>query len=131
MMFTNNLYHPTPIEWLDRRGSDLLYVPPNFIEIQNSVYQAFMIRSIQYCTRVFERYKVVPVVLIFVVEKFSNKELEKKKKQIQPKINASYLIKTLCEFRAQASIFMPLKTIENHIKVDMNQLVALVYFITS
>lgn len=40
-----------------------------------------MIRSIQYCTRVFERYKVVPVVLIFVVEKFSNKELEKKKKR--------------------------------------------------
>ncbi|KAI9468491.1 MAG: hypothetical protein EXX96DRAFT_624112 [Benjaminiella poitrasii] len=101
---SNNLYHSASTEWSDGTKSDVLYVPtevnndqpPILIEIQNSVDQAFMIRLIQYCTRVYERFQVLPVVLVFVVE-----------------VN-----------------FISAKSIENHIKVGMNQLVALAYFTT-
>ncbi|KAI8877155.1 hypothetical protein K501DRAFT_230709 [Backusella circina FSU 941] len=86
-----------------------------------------MIRLIQYCTRVFKRFKVLPMVLVFVVVKFSSKEFGKK---IVPKVNAPYLLETSCEFWAQEVNFISSKSIENHIKVDMNQLVALAYFNT-
>ncbi|KAI8977539.1 hypothetical protein BDF20DRAFT_875407 [Mycotypha africana] len=75
-----------------------------------------MIRLIQYCTRVYERFQVMPVVLVFVVVKFSSKEFEKK---FVPKVNTPYLLKTSSA-----------KSIENHIKVGMNQLVALAYYTT-
>ncbi|KAG2197611.1 hypothetical protein INT47_006674 [Mucor saturninus] len=101
---SSSLYHSASTEWSDETKSDILYVPteanndqpPILIEIQNSVNQAFMIRLIQYCTRVYERFQVFPVVLVFVVE-----------------VN-----------------FISTKSIENHIKVGMNQLVALAYFTT-
>lgn len=67
-----------------------------------------MTRLIQYCARVFERYKVLPVVLVFLAVKFSGKEFEKKK----------------------FVWILGSKSIENHIKGGMNQLVALVYFTT-
>ncbi|KAG1277496.1 hypothetical protein G6F66_012278 [Rhizopus arrhizus] len=132
---TNNLYHSASTEWSDGTKSDVLYVPtevsddqpPILIEIQNSVDQAFMIRLIQYCTRVYERFQVLPVVLVFVVVKFSSKEFEKK---FLPKVNTPYLLETSCEFWAQEVNFISAKSIENHIKVGMNQLVALAYFTT-
>ncbi|KAL7318245.1 hypothetical protein PS15m_004494 [Mucor circinelloides] len=37
----------------------------------NCLDQTFMTRLIQYCARVFERYKVLPVVLVFLAVKFS------------------------------------------------------------
>jgi phage FluMu protein gp41 len=46
------------------------------------------------------------------------------------KVNAPYLLETPCEFWAQAANFISSKSIENHIKVGMNQLVALAYFTT-
>ncbi|KAG0862805.1 hypothetical protein G6F16_012265 [Rhizopus arrhizus] len=132
---SNNLYHSASTEWSDGTKSDVLYVPtevnndqpPILIEIQNSVDQAFMIRLIQYCTRVYERFQVLPVVLVFVVVKFSSKEFEKK---FLPKVNTPYLLETSCEFWAQEVKFISAKSIENHIKVGMNQLVALAYFTT-
>jgi hypothetical protein len=51
-------------------------------------------------------------------------------KKFLPKVNAPYLLETPCEFWAQAANFISSKSIENHIKVDMNQLVALAYFTT-
>lgn len=80
---TNNLYHSAPTEWSDGTKSDVLYVrtkvcndqPPIFIESQNIVDQAFMIRLIQHCTHVFERYRVIPTVLLFITSKFSGEEL--------------------------------------------------------
>ncbi|KAI8083322.1 uncharacterized protein B0P05DRAFT_536914 [Gilbertella persicaria] len=86
-----------------------------------------MIRLIQCCARVFEHYQVLPVVLVFVAAKFSGKEFEKK---FVTKVNAPYLLETPCEFWAQAANFISSKSIENHIKVGMNQLVALAYFTT-
>ncbi|KAI8637098.1 hypothetical protein BD408DRAFT_486451 [Parasitella parasitica] len=132
---SNNLYHSASTEWSDGTKSDVLYVPaevnndqpPILIEIQNSVDQAFMIRLIQYCTRVYERFQVLPVVLVFVVVKFSSKEFEQK---FVPKVNTPYLLETACEFWAQEVNFISAKSIENHIKVGMNQLVALAYFTT-
>ncbi|KAG1534428.1 hypothetical protein G6F49_012498 [Rhizopus delemar] len=81
--------------------------------------------TVQYCTRAFERFKVLPVVLVFEVKMFTSKEFEKK---FVPKVNAPYLLETSCEFWAQEANFISLKSIENHIKMDMNQLVALTYF---
>lgn len=51
--------------------------------------------------------------------------------EIRPKVNALYFLEVLCDFWAQATYFISLKPIENHIKVDMSQLVALAYFIIS
>lgn len=132
---SNNLYNSASTEWSDGTKSNVLYVPtevsndrpPILIEIQNRVDQAFMIRLIQYCTRAFERFKVLPVVLVFVVKMFSSKEFEKK---FVPKVNTPYLLETSCEFWAREANFISLESIENHIKVGMNQLVALAYFTT-
>ncbi|KAG1059427.1 hypothetical protein G6F42_028322 [Rhizopus arrhizus] len=100
---TSNLYHSASTEWSDGTKSDVLYVPtevsddqpPILIEIQNIADQTFMTRLIQYCARGFERYKVLPAVLVFVAVKFSGKEFEKK---IVTKVNTPYLLKTPCEF---------------------------------
>ncbi|KAI9362670.1 hypothetical protein BD770DRAFT_440625 [Pilaira anomala] len=70
---SNNVYHSASTEWPDGTKSDALYIPtevindepPTLSGIQNIVDQAFMIRLIRYCTRVSERLKVLPVVLVF------------------------------------------------------------------
>jgi hypothetical protein len=45
------------------------------------------------------------------------------------KFNAPYILENPYEFWAQATNFISSKSIENHIEVDMNQRVALAYFI--
>ncbi|KAI9355169.1 hypothetical protein BD770DRAFT_391337 [Pilaira anomala] len=52
-------------------------LPPILVEVQHQVDQRFMLRLINYCANVYERYEVLPVVLVFVVEKFSNTILKK------------------------------------------------------
>jgi hypothetical protein len=92
----NNLYHSGSTEWTDDTRSDALYIPktevtddlpPILIEVQNRVDQPFMTRLIHYCTLVYERYEILPVVLVFVVKKFSHTAFEKR---FVPKVKAPY-----------------------------------------
>lgn len=78
---SNNAYISGSTEWADDKRSDAIYIPRNevtgdlppiLVEVQNHVDQRFMLRLINYCVNVYERYEVLPVVLVFVVEKFSN-----------------------------------------------------------
>lgn len=122
-------------EWPDGTYSDVLYVPgrvtedrpPVLVEIQDTVDQAFMLRLIQHCTLVVERYKVLPVVLVLVTVGFSQQTLRGK---LIPHSKVHYLLEAKCEFWAQRMSFISSESIENHLDKGMNKLVALAYFVT-
>ncbi|KAI9273664.1 hypothetical protein BY458DRAFT_489322 [Sporodiniella umbellata] len=82
----NSIYIPGSTEWPDDTRSGAIYIPKNevtddlppiLVEVQHQVDQRFMLRLIKYCANIYERYEVLPVVLVFLVEKFSNTILEK------------------------------------------------------
>lgn len=75
-------------------------LPPISIEVQNQVDQRFMLRLINYCANVYDRYEVLPVVLVFVVENFSNTIYEE---SFVDKANAPYILETQCEHWAKPS----------------------------
>lgn len=133
----NNAYISGSTEWADGKRSDVLYVPRNevtrdlppvLIEVQNQVDQRFMLRLINYCANVYDRYEVLPVVLVFVVEKFSNTIFEE---SFVEKANAPYILETQCEHWAKSANFVSAKSIENYIQGSMDPFVALAYFTSS
>ncbi|PHZ14146.1 uncharacterized protein RHIMIDRAFT_290877 [Rhizopus microsporus ATCC 52813] len=133
----NNAYLSGSTEWADGKRSDALYIPRNgvthdlppiLIEVQNCIDQLFMIRLINYCAHVYERYEVLPVVLVFVVKKFSNTTFEEK---FVKKANAPYILETQCEFWAKSTNFVSAKSIENFTQDSMDPFVALAYFTVS
>ncbi|PHZ17102.1 uncharacterized protein RHIMIDRAFT_309933 [Rhizopus microsporus ATCC 52813] len=133
----NNAYLSGSTEWADGKRSDALYIPRNgvthdlppiLIEVQNCIDQLFMIRLINYCAHVYERYEVLPVVLVFVVKKFSNTTFEEK---FVKKANVPYILETQCEFWAKSTNFVSAKSIENFAQDSMDPFVALAYFTIS
>ncbi|KAI8971788.1 hypothetical protein BDF20DRAFT_804410, partial [Mycotypha africana] len=46
--------------------------PPILIEIQRQIDQDFMIRLVHFCTCVYKRYRILPVVLIIVLDDFTD-----------------------------------------------------------
>lgn len=57
------------------------------IEVQNRVDQQFIMRLINYCANAYDRYEMMPVVLVFVVRKFANNIFEEKSVR---KVNTLY-----------------------------------------
>ncbi|KAG1442953.1 hypothetical protein G6F56_010852 [Rhizopus delemar] len=133
----NNTYISASTEWSDGTRSDAIYIPKNevthdlppiLVEVQHQVDQRFMLRLINYCANIYERYEVLPVVLVFVVEKFSNTILEK---SFIAKESAPYILETQCEHWAKSANFVSAKSIENYIQDSMDPFVALAYFTSS
>jgi hypothetical protein len=133
----NNAYISGSTEWADGKRSDILYIPrdevthdlpPILVEVQNHVDQRFMLRLINYCANVYDRYEVLPVVLVFVVEKFSNTTFEE---SFVEKANAPYILETQCAHWAKSANFVSAKSIESYTQVSMDSFVALAYFTTS
>ncbi|KAI8079701.1 uncharacterized protein B0P05DRAFT_469639, partial [Gilbertella persicaria] len=81
-----------------------------------------------YCANVYDCYEVLPVVLVFVVEKFSNTILEE---SFIEKESAPYILKTQCKYWAKSANFVSAKSIENYIQDSMDPFVALTYFTSS
>ncbi|KAI8637001.1 hypothetical protein BD408DRAFT_354547 [Parasitella parasitica] len=133
----NNAYISGSTEWADGKRSDALYIPRNevtrdlppiLVEVQNHVDQRFMLRLINYCANVYDRYEVLPVVLVFVVEKFSNTIFEE---SFVEKASAPYILETQCEHWAKSANFVSAKSIENYIQDSMDPFVVLAYFTSS
>lgn len=132
----DNLYYSAQTEWSDGSKSDVIYVlknkvtdtlPPTLIEIQNWVDQNFLSRLIRYCTYVYGRYKVLPVVFVVVVKWFSSIAFETE----FVTDNSAYLFETEYKHWAKKCYFISAKSIKEHVKqTPMNQLVALGYFMT-
>ncbi|KAI8970403.1 hypothetical protein BDF20DRAFT_826051 [Mycotypha africana] len=87
-----------------------------------------MLRLINYCSNVYDRYEVLPVVLVFVVEKFANVRFEK---SFVEKANTPYILETQCQHWAKSTNFVSVKSIKNHIQDSMAPFVALAYFTSS
>ncbi|CEP09835.1 hypothetical protein, partial, partial [Parasitella parasitica] len=133
----NNTYTTSSAEWADGKRSDLLYTPKNgakidlppiLIEVQNRVDQKFMLRLINYCANVYDRYEVLPVVLVFVVGKFASAKFEEK---FVKKASTPYILETQCEHWASCVNFVSAMSIQDYIHDSMDPFLALIYLITS
>ncbi|EIE83976.1 hypothetical protein RO3G_08681 [Rhizopus delemar RA 99-880] len=67
-----NTYTAAPTELINKSKCDVLYVPnansafpPIIIEVQKAVDEKFIIRAIQYCTLVYQKYSKQPIIIIF------------------------------------------------------------------
>ncbi|OBZ84356.1 hypothetical protein A0J61_07597, partial [Choanephora cucurbitarum] len=98
--------------------SNVFYIPKNELErcllsiliiVQNRIVQQFMLRLVDSCVNVYNRYEMLPIVLVFVV-----------KKKIVEKANAPYILKTRCEHEAKSA-----RSIENYIQDSMDPFMAL------
>lgn len=79
---------------------DVLYVPqssnspslpPIIIDVQHTVTQTFMARAAQYCLNVFHRSHVLPVLIIFCINKIESKALAS---QFTPKSDKPFYLET-------------------------------------
>ncbi|KAI8888568.1 hypothetical protein K501DRAFT_282676 [Backusella circina FSU 941] len=87
-----------------------------------------MLRLINYCANAYDRYEVLPIVLVFVVGKFANTTFEKK---FVRKANTPYILETQCEHWAKSVNFVSAISIQDYIQDSMDPFVALIYFTTS
>jgi hypothetical protein len=88
-----------------------------------------MSRLIRYCTYVFDRYNVLPVVLVVVVKGFSSIKFEQ---QFDTNSNHTHLLEIECKCWAKSCSFISPNSIKEHIKENpMDPLVALAYYMTS
>lgn len=87
-----------------------------------------MMRLINYCASVYDRYEVLPVVLVFVVKWFANTTFEEK---FVKKANTPYTLETQCEHWAKSANFVSAKSIEDYVQDPMDPFVALAYYTTS
>ncbi|GAN01776.1 hypothetical protein MAM1_0012d01211 [Mucor ambiguus] len=77
-MSANN-YTISPTEWADGIRSDIMYMPQTLtksmslilLEIQYNIDQEFMLKLIKYSSNAFNRYKILPIVLIVATNSFS------------------------------------------------------------
>lgn len=67
-----NTYTAAPTEFINKSKCDVLYIsndisafPPIIIEVQKIVDEKFIIRAIQYCTLVYQKYGKQPIIVIF------------------------------------------------------------------
>jgi hypothetical protein len=87
-----------------------------------------MLRLINYCANAYDRYEVLPIVLVFVVGKFANTTFEKK---FVKKANTPYILEAQCEHWANSVNFVSAISIQDYIQDSMDPFLALIYFTTS
>ncbi|KAI9249924.1 hypothetical protein EDC94DRAFT_698095 [Helicostylum pulchrum] len=93
-------YTSTNTAFTDGTECDVLYVPQSsnspslpriIIEFQHTVTNAFMARAVQNCLNVFNRFHILPVLLIFCINKIESKALES---QFTPKSDKPFYLET-------------------------------------
>ncbi|KAI9355222.1 hypothetical protein BD770DRAFT_324206, partial [Pilaira anomala] len=72
---------------------------------------------INYCANVYERYEVLPIMLVFVVGKFANTTFEKK---FVRKANTPYILETQCVHWAKSVNFVSAVSIQDYIRDSMD-----------
>ncbi|KAG2206155.1 hypothetical protein INT47_003804 [Mucor saturninus] len=78
-----NSYTVAQTEWTDTKGEFTVYIPQNaeddrfipvLIAIQEEVNHASMLKIIEYCTRIYEEFRLLPTVLIISIKGWSSLE---------------------------------------------------------
>ncbi|KAG2206141.1 hypothetical protein INT47_003790 [Mucor saturninus] len=78
-----NSYTVAQTEWTDTKGKFTVYIPQNaeddrfipvLIAIQEEVNHASMLKIIEYCTRIYEEFRLLPTVLIISIKGWSSLE---------------------------------------------------------
>lgn len=133
-------YTSTNTTFTDGTECDVLYIPqscaipslpPVIIEFQHSVTKSFMCRSIQYCINVFNRFKILPILLIFCINQVESKALAD---QFKPNSGRSYLLETPSNHFALYCYMITKESINSdvdNVNKEMNPIVAFAHFLLS
>lgn len=133
-------YTSTNTAFTDGTECDVLYVPQSsnspslpriIIEFQHTVTNAFMARAVQNCLNVFNRFHILPVLLIFCINKIESKALES---QFTPKSDKPFYLETPSNHFAEFCYLVTKDCIDRYVDdVDgnMNPIVAFGHFLFS
>ncbi|KAI7889105.1 uncharacterized protein EV154DRAFT_446886, partial [Mucor mucedo] len=132
-----NSYTVAPTEWADNSRSDVLYtpraevtktMPPILIVTQYLVDQEFMLRLIRYASSTYDRYRVLPLILVIVTKGFSSTTF---RREFTVSSNG-FLLEASCLFWAKQCLLLSAESINGHLnQATLDPMVALGYLFTN
>jgi hypothetical protein len=129
------LYTISRCQWANKPASVTVFfpkdqcskdLPPVVFVVQNIINTDFMEDLIKYSLSLYEEYKILPTILIFSTERFSDEEIKSKFKVD----NNSFMMETNCDFWANHCYVLCKESIDGFInEYPMQQFIALAYCI--